>query len=533
MRAARVLSFAFPLWVFSFLDAYYTATEINQGIELQVEAQNPRVAVVLNLLTAGLGYFYLGERTKGMVLFIGLNLLKFVLAATAGYWQALVQILSLTVAGVMAVDAYRIAKRQIGAELGPQPEENPAYKPSRLPSYVPAGLATLATAGFLAMLVFGMAIVAIRGPVRSSAVPGSGFYAGHKMAAHGQTSLDRAVGDLLTTVPDIQKVERNPYGGQDETAALQRDIGVLNTVLGNGSLNSADIPVVYYYRGQALRLMNGVREPDGEQIDLPTAQGALADYDKVIAGDSNGDLREVTVANAQYWAGFVARDYLHSHAKAYSYWEKCAELSHAGCLHLMASARLTGRGGQKVDIKGRAAIKFLGFQRVGIRGECAAPWSAQSIAKIVRFTGIRLPGDDELAWINRSYGLTGQLESITTDANVCNRADAEIEEFLYRLESGQRKNSILKDAENRISENSTVTQAVIRLLSRASDEKAFQGSVDASKSKDGRCSAYFYALWYSEITGKHSAEEEYYRRLTQIGSSSCSTELVYARKFKL
>ena len=49
---------------FAFLDAYFTALEINSGAGELIDAVNPRVAVVLNLLTAGLGYFYLGERTK-------------------------------------------------------------------------------------------------------------------------------------------------------------------------------------------------------------------------------------------------------------------------------------------------------------------------------------------------------------------------------------------------------------------------------------------------------------------------------------
>jgi hypothetical protein len=53
------------LWIFSFLDAYFTAIEINRGQDTQLDGQNPRVAVTLNLLTAGFGYFYLGERRKG------------------------------------------------------------------------------------------------------------------------------------------------------------------------------------------------------------------------------------------------------------------------------------------------------------------------------------------------------------------------------------------------------------------------------------------------------------------------------------
>ena len=64
------------LWVFSFLDAYFTATEINSAQDAQVDAPNPRVAVTLNLLTAGFGYFYLGERAKGMAFFVGTQIVR-------------------------------------------------------------------------------------------------------------------------------------------------------------------------------------------------------------------------------------------------------------------------------------------------------------------------------------------------------------------------------------------------------------------------------------------------------------------------
>jgi TM2 domain-containing membrane protein YozV len=65
------------LWIFSFLDAYFTAIEINRGQDAQVDVQNPRVAVTLNLLTAGFGYFYLGERSKGIVIFVATQVVRF------------------------------------------------------------------------------------------------------------------------------------------------------------------------------------------------------------------------------------------------------------------------------------------------------------------------------------------------------------------------------------------------------------------------------------------------------------------------
>ena len=51
------------LYIFAFLDAFFTAREINAGRDKQIE-KNPRIAAILNLLTRGFGYFYLGEKKK-------------------------------------------------------------------------------------------------------------------------------------------------------------------------------------------------------------------------------------------------------------------------------------------------------------------------------------------------------------------------------------------------------------------------------------------------------------------------------------
>ncbi len=125
------------LWVFSFLDAYFTATEINSGQDLQVDAQNPRVAVTLNLLTAGFGYFYLGERAKGMAFFVGTQIVRFGVPRMTGYKGGLVSVVIVVVQMMMGVDAYFIARGQLKEALGPAPEHPSVIKPSRVPAVPP------------------------------------------------------------------------------------------------------------------------------------------------------------------------------------------------------------------------------------------------------------------------------------------------------------------------------------------------------------------------------------------------------------
>lgn len=56
------------LYVFAFLDAFFTAREMTAGTDAFI-AESPRVAAILNLLTRGFGYFYLGQRKLALCCF--------------------------------------------------------------------------------------------------------------------------------------------------------------------------------------------------------------------------------------------------------------------------------------------------------------------------------------------------------------------------------------------------------------------------------------------------------------------------------
>src|SRR5271169_6860072 len=109
--------------------------------------------------------------------------------------------------------------------------------------------------------------------------------------------------------------------------------------------------VAHYYRALALSMINMVHEHEGEAMDLAGARTARADLDKIInAGTVLTYVPEVSQSNAEYLAGSITRNQLRDEPAAYSYWEKCASNAHAGCLHTLAGARITGDGGQKVDV---------------------------------------------------------------------------------------------------------------------------------------------------------------------------------------
>jgi chromate transport protein ChrA len=143
------------LYAFGFVDAYYAAIEHNAGVTSYLIGRNPRVAALLNYAFRGFGYFYLGERTKGIVVFVGVGLLG---AALSVAHFPLVTLLLFLLQFVLAADAYRIAAKGLAADFPElaeaawktaQGEKHPVLNPA-----VPLGLA-----GCLALMVATLVIL--------------------------------------------------------------------------------------------------------------------------------------------------------------------------------------------------------------------------------------------------------------------------------------------------------------------------------------------------------------------------------------
>jgi hypothetical protein len=100
------------LYIFAFLDAYYDALEYNAGLSTYLIGSSPRIACVLNFLTNGIGYFYLGERAKGLILFIGLGFLRQALTRQLTSRMG-ISLVWFVLQIVFAGDAYRLARKQL------------------------------------------------------------------------------------------------------------------------------------------------------------------------------------------------------------------------------------------------------------------------------------------------------------------------------------------------------------------------------------------------------------------------------------
>jgi hypothetical protein len=141
------------LYGFAFLDAFYAAREINTGIDQYMIGNNPRIAAMLNLLTAGFGYFYLGERTKGLVWFFASRILFSM--STDGKSNVIAMIVEFACV-VVAADAFRIARRKLQESFPTESTDPFATSPQGLSPLAPIALGVFLVFNYFAVVTFGL-----------------------------------------------------------------------------------------------------------------------------------------------------------------------------------------------------------------------------------------------------------------------------------------------------------------------------------------------------------------------------------------
>jgi len=329
----------------------------------------------------------------------------------------------------------------------------------------------------------------------------------------------------------VDRVNRALYEPDADRAHTITELNELaqqfGALIAKDTLTPQEKAGAYFFRGIARGLITNLQSLEGKKADELLVRQALADLDKVIADGIEYPQRGATIREALYSAGSVAAAG-GAFPRAYAYWEKCAALDHAGCLNIMAEARLTGQANQKVDL--RAAIDYhLKVFNTGTRYHCAGAYSAQRIAAIGYFTGTATPQGDELYWIDKAVDLVDELAAANKEQG-CELPGILIDEFLYRLARGDRRDALLNAASGKPTLDANATNAVVGLLSGRLAPNGFSSAMGLAKTDLAKCSGYLRALWYAELIKRQDLAQNYYQQLQRIG---CGTELLFARKFKL
>jgi TonB family protein len=340
------------------------------------------------------------------------------------------------------------------------------------------------------------------------------------------------ISPMSPLVEDIRKKMYENHGNDKNAKPdLEHDVTVLTKLLDAGGLDATDVSAARYYRALAQHLLGVLRKQDGVAPDTAAAEQALSEMDSIIADKSNIPLWSITIPEVEFEAGGIAWTELHGDSRAYSYWQRCADSGHAGCMVDLAGAYTVGLGGIQPDPAKALDLNLKAFD-TGSKYTCTGSIAAVDVAQLIYFMGAQYPKDnDPVSWMHKSYALSDAIEARPSSKNICGGSGGRIEEFLYRLARGDRQKELLAQATQHLGDDTTALTAVIDYLSGTIDVKAFEATVESSKSEGGRCSAYFHARWYADLAGDRALVNKFSGPLSNFDHLTCPVYLVFAKKF--
>ncbi len=315
-------------------------------------------------------------------------------------------------------------------------------------------------------------------------------------------------------------------GGSLVDPGLEGEIATLTSLLNGTALDDANQTSARYFRGRAAVLINQLRLKNKRPADSGLAQRAIADFDWVAERGVEVRPLRVSAANALYLAGLVSRSFLADAPRAYAYWAKCAQREQAGCLYLMASAKVSGEGGVAVDVPGALKLHKKVYD-TGTDFSCAGAFSALATAQIIYFSGAQQLTVGDLDWLKRSDLLLDELAKDRKWTSPCKRPRFMLTEYLIRLDRGEDRRSLLESAA-KIAQDPELKATAGFLLGGVS-EAAFLEAAAKATDRDGACEMHFEALWHAEIRKDAQRSQNHFRALSGMGPNHCSLELALAK----
>ncbi|WP_339830590.1 hypothetical protein [uncultured Parvibaculum sp.] len=347
-------------------------------------------------------------------------------------------------------------------------------------------------------------------------------------AASSGVSPSSNLAAVMASIDDAG--DKAAQGDLSAARALPYNIAVLTRAINGQEVDAEGILLLRYYRAVASQLLSYLNQALGLPADRQLAAAALADYEivlKAAGDDGRGDLRR----NAMLGAAQVLLGHLDDEARAYSYFRQCAELKHGACMSVIAEAKTRGAGGFSVDLNEAVALHAEVY-RTGSDFGCAGSYSAHAVARIVHFRNVRPDEDDQFAWIRKAYRLSDQVKVRSKGQDLCSGAFIQINEFMMRLENGERRAALLYQVRDESEWTGEAERLLIGYLLGEVQDQQFRSQVVAIKNPDIRCEYAFLGLWKSAIARQTSMARSY-RELMQgtQRAGACGENLLFARKF--
>lgn len=280
-----------------------------------------------------------------------------------------------------------------------------------------------------------------------------------------------------------QKLRENVRNDKNAETDLESDVAGLTKLIQAGTPDGSYDAGTRFYRAAAQNLIDYVRKENGIRPDTAAAGQSLSDLDRIISGKADISAWGITIPEVEYLAGSIALSEIGSASKAALYWKRCADSAHAGCMSKLAAAYPVGLGGIQAD-PAKALDLNVKVCETGTRYTCAGAVAADTIAGLIYFAATSYPQDnDPISWIRKSYALSDPVEARPNNKDRCGGSGSRIEEFLYRLERGDRQNRLLTQAAQRLGDDSTSSIALMNYLSGSLDVEGFEAAVESDRSE--------------------------------------------------
>lgn len=335
----------------------------------------------------------------------------------------------------------------------------------------------------------------------------------------------RSNSDVQNVLREIDRDIQRFYAGERDMAdRLERNVLLLSEMIDNQLLNSSDVAVARYIRGDANHTLNAIAEALRRPTSRKLALAALEDFDHLLQLDGGVGIGASERADIEYKAGSSATKFLSDRELGYRYWRQCASRDHAGCMNNMANAMLNGDEGQAQDLPGAFALHKR-IANTGINYMCAGAFSSLNVAEMAYFLKLGGSEDSPLLWIRKAVDLAGQVAERHQGNDICGRSILNLYEYLFGLAAGVKDEvpllAILRRKEH------PLYRAIAEYLLGRKSESEFAALLLPGDEVEWKCIPYGVAATQAAILGNRATLDSYRGKIANIKSSSCNSYTVY------
>jgi hypothetical protein len=298
---------------------------------------------------------------------------------------------------------------------------------------------------------------------------------------------------------------------------------MLERLISSNGLDNRNLFDAMLYRAHAYRILNSARARDGWPVDKAGAQRAMDDFAILLKIAEDNGFPAAWIANTEYAAGSVALNHLKDEALAYTYWRRCSDREHAGCMNVIAHAAFDGAAGQTIDHQ-LALTLHKKIHATGTQFTCAGAFSGMSVFKMTYFLGLDA-GEASGIWIERSIDLLNRIAERQNGLDPCNRAIFELYDYVFKLSQGDRQEATLRAVLRR--KQVADIRAIAEYMLSGGSEVALMTTMRGNSS--GECTTHFLMMWYGQVIKQRDLADAHYNTLKK--TSACASEIAFASKY--